>query len=182
MLPAAWAAARGHVCLFASHGTVVAPAFPCWVRGGDNTPAVLMAVVALAGFPLGVGGPGLGTLSCWCLGLPWCRPAEQPLLSPQRWQDLNVISSLLKSFFRKLPEPLFTDGESRTPAVAPPRCAHRPRSLSLPCPSMSCPSGTPPPSDQCTQGSLAPGGVPASPGPDPCPFQISTMTSSRPTG
>lgn len=30
---------------------------------------------------------------------------------PQRWQDLNVISSLLKSFFRKLPEPLFTDGE-----------------------------------------------------------------------
>lgn len=33
-------------------------------------------------------------------------------MSPQRWQDLNVISSLLKSFFRKLPEPLFTDGAS----------------------------------------------------------------------
>ncbi|KAL1264190.1 hypothetical protein QQF64_004545, partial [Cirrhinus molitorella] len=27
----------------------------------------------------------------------------------EKWQDLNVISSLLKSFFRTLPEPLFTD-------------------------------------------------------------------------
>ncbi|XP_051987766.1 rho GTPase-activating protein 23-like isoform X2 [Xyrauchen texanus] len=27
----------------------------------------------------------------------------------EKWQDLNVVSSLLKSFFRKLPEPLFTD-------------------------------------------------------------------------
>uniref|UniRef100_A0A8C9W250 Rho GTPase activating protein 23 n=1 Tax=Scleropages formosus TaxID=113540 RepID=A0A8C9W250_SCLFO len=30
-------------------------------------------------------------------------------LTEEKWQDLNVISSLLKSFFRKLPEPLFTD-------------------------------------------------------------------------
>ncbi|XP_051031261.1 rho GTPase-activating protein 23 isoform X3 [Phodopus roborovskii] len=30
-------------------------------------------------------------------------------LQDERWQDLNVISSLLKAFFRKLPEPLFTD-------------------------------------------------------------------------
>eukprot|EP00066_Takifugu_rubripes_P027072 XP_011616338.1 PREDICTED: rho GTPase-activating protein 23-like isoform X2 [Takifugu rubripes] len=31
----------------------------------------------------------------------------------ERWQDLNVISSVLKSFFRKLPEPLFTDDKYR---------------------------------------------------------------------
>ncbi|XP_023654064.1 rho GTPase-activating protein 23-like isoform X3 [Paramormyrops kingsleyae] len=30
-------------------------------------------------------------------------------LAEEKWQDLNVISSLLKSFLRKLPEPLFTD-------------------------------------------------------------------------
>uniref|UniRef100_A0A8C2Q9J9 Rho GTPase activating protein 23a n=1 Tax=Cyprinus carpio TaxID=7962 RepID=A0A8C2Q9J9_CYPCA len=30
-------------------------------------------------------------------------------IAEEKWQDLNVISSLLKSFFRKLPEPLFTD-------------------------------------------------------------------------
>merc|ERR1719270_1445849 len=29
-------------------------------------------------------------------------------LEDQRWQEVNVVSSLLKSFFRKLPEPLFT--------------------------------------------------------------------------
>lgn len=64
--------------------------------------------------------PGLGSLSSWCLGLPGMVPLSS-LFSPlQRWQDLNVISSLLKSFFRKLPEPLFTDGESLRPSCALP--------------------------------------------------------------
>uniref|UniRef100_A0A672NQ96 Rho GTPase-activating protein 23-like n=1 Tax=Sinocyclocheilus grahami TaxID=75366 RepID=A0A672NQ96_SINGR len=30
-------------------------------------------------------------------------------IAEEKWQDLNVVSSLLKSFFRKLLEPLFTD-------------------------------------------------------------------------
>ena len=30
------------------------------------------------------------------------------LLDDSRWQDVNVVSSLLKMFFRKLPDPLFT--------------------------------------------------------------------------
>ena len=29
-------------------------------------------------------------------------------LEDPRWGDVNVVSSLLKSFFRKLPDPMFT--------------------------------------------------------------------------
>jgi len=29
----------------------------------------------------------------------------------ERWQDINVVSSLLKLFLRKLPDPLITDGK-----------------------------------------------------------------------
>lgn len=35
----------------------------------------------------------------------------------ERWQDINVVSSLLKLFLRKLPDPLITDGK-RDCAVA----------------------------------------------------------------
>ncbi|KAG7275967.1 hypothetical protein CRUP_008455 [Coryphaenoides rupestris] len=35
----------------------------------------------------------------------------------EKWRDLNVISSLLKSFFRKLPEPLFTNEDNMTDMV-----------------------------------------------------------------
>eukprot|EP00090_Calanus_glacialis_P009978 TRINITY_DN1835_c0_g1_i1.p1 TRINITY_DN1835_c0_g1~~TRINITY_DN1835_c0_g1_i1.p1 ORF type:complete len:1716 (-),score=684.24 TRINITY_DN1835_c0_g1_i1:112-5259(-) len=36
------------------------------------------------------------------------KGVENFALEDQRWQDVNVVSSLLKSFFRKLPDPLFT--------------------------------------------------------------------------
>lgn len=36
------------------------------------------------------------------------KGVESFALEDQRWQDVNVVSSLLKSFFRKLPDPLFT--------------------------------------------------------------------------
>lgn len=44
---------------------------------------------------------------------PWAVAVKRslPFTSLQKWRDLNVISSLLKSFFRKLPDPLFTNGE-----------------------------------------------------------------------
>lgn len=82
----------------------MAQVFPCQMQGWGQrwlgSPSVLVAWDS----------PNLGTLMA--TGFAWTGPPEHPPLSPQRWQDLNVISSLLKSFFRKLPEPLFTDGES----------------------------------------------------------------------
>eukprot|EP00064_Thunnus_orientalis_P001732 superscaffoldBa00000120_g1735 len=42
--------------------------------------------------------------------LTWIKVIqENSNLDEEKWRDLNVISSLLKSFFRKLPEPLFTN-------------------------------------------------------------------------
>lgn len=32
-------------------------------------------------------------------------------LTNEKWQDVNAITSLLKMFFRNLPEPLITEGE-----------------------------------------------------------------------
>lgn len=54
---------------------------------------------------------GWTSMEAWAPHWACLGPDVFALPSPQRWQDLNVISSLLKSFFRKLPEPLFTDGE-----------------------------------------------------------------------
>ena len=51
----------------------------------------------------------------------WFHTLTNPplCLVGQKWRDLNVISSLLKSFFRKLPEPLFTNGEDTSTFTFP---------------------------------------------------------------
>ncbi|KAJ3600313.1 hypothetical protein NHX12_031298, partial [Muraenolepis orangiensis] len=43
------------------------------------------------------------------MGLDYTGIYRVPGNNAMKWQDLNVVSSLLKSFFRKLPEPVFTD-------------------------------------------------------------------------
>lgn len=74
-----------------------------WCRGmADKAAAMTAPVAAVAGR----GGRWSAGASCGH------RAGSDTSVPPQRWQDLNVISSLLKSFFRKLPEPLFTNGES----------------------------------------------------------------------
>ena len=47
---------------------------------------------------------------------PWSRAVcfQDPFTfdtDNEKWLDVNVVSSLLKSYFRKLPEPLITDGK-----------------------------------------------------------------------
>ena len=39
------------------------------------------------------------------------RGIESVNMDNDRWLDVNVVSSLLKAFFRKLPQPLVTPGE-----------------------------------------------------------------------
>ena len=35
----------------------------------------------------------------------------------EKWSDVNVVSSLLKTFFRKLPDPLITEGQYHLPCT-----------------------------------------------------------------
>ena len=39
------------------------------------------------------------------------RGIENMNMDNDKWLDVNVVSSLLKAFFRKLPQPLVTSGE-----------------------------------------------------------------------
>lgn len=62
---------------------------------------------------------GFTSLRKQCIKANLCMTAVFIVLFVQKWRDLNVISSLLKSFFRKLPEPLFTNGKFSEPPSHP---------------------------------------------------------------
>jgi len=51
-----------------------------------------------------------GTLAALQEELNTKGPDGADIENDERFHELNVVSSLLKSFFRKLPDPLFTNG------------------------------------------------------------------------
>ena len=53
------------------------------------------------------------TKVCVFLLLSPQEPDTINLEENERWLDVNVVGSLLKSFFRKLPEPMVTEGTTR---------------------------------------------------------------------
>ena len=52
------------------------------------------------------------------------RGIENMNMDNDKWLDVNVVSSLLKAFFRKLPQPLVTPGATFFSLSLQPACAH----------------------------------------------------------
>jgi len=57
------------------------------------------------------------------------RGIENMNMDNDKWLDVNVVSSLLKAFFRKLPQPLVTPGETFFLSLQP-ACTHKHLKLS----------------------------------------------------